>query len=50
MAARFTGPVLLAGGRTVAVQPDLQMVEPIVAWVTAGFTEPGVHTGSGSFP
>src|ERR1035437_5583977 len=32
----------------VAVQPETQMVEPIVAWVTAGLSAPGVRAGSGS--
>ena len=32
----------------VAVQPDTQMVEWIVAWVTAGLSAPGVRLGSGS--
>src|SRR6266581_4367788 len=36
------------GGRTVAVQPDTQIVDPIVAWVTSGFRAPGVNAGSGS--
>ena len=35
-------------GRIVAVQPETQMVEPIVAWVTAGLSAPGVNAGSGS--
>ena len=35
-------------GRIVAVQPETQMVEPIVAWVTAGLSAPGVKAGSGS--
>jgi hypothetical protein len=32
----------------VAVQPEEQMVVAMSAWVTAGFTEPGVRFGSGS--
>jgi hypothetical protein len=36
------------GGRMVAVQPDTQMVEWIVAWVTAGLSAPGVRAGFGS--
>jgi hypothetical protein len=39
--------VTLLGGRTVADHPDLHTVEAIVAWVTLGFTAPGVHFGSG---
>ena len=35
------------GGRTVEVQPERQIVRPIVAWVTCGFSEPGVQRGSG---
>jgi hypothetical protein len=35
-------------GRIVAVQPETQIVEPIVAWVTAGLRAPGVWLGSGS--
>ena len=31
------------GGRTVLVQPRTQMVERMVAWVTAGFRTPGVR-------
>jgi hypothetical protein len=40
----------VVGGRTVAVQPDMQMVAPIVAGVTSGFKAPGVHAGSGKGP
>jgi hypothetical protein len=47
MLASFSGSVTDSGGRTVAVQPERQIVEPIVAWVTAGLTAPGVHRGSG---
>ena len=32
----------------VAVQPETQMVEPIVDCVTSGFSAPGVQAGSGS--
>ena len=32
----------------VAVQPETQIVEWIVAWVTAGLRAPGVKAGSGS--
>jgi hypothetical protein len=35
-------------GRIVAVQPETQIVEPIVAWVTARLRAPGVWLGSGS--
>ena len=35
-------------GRTVEVHPRAQMVEPIVAGVTAGLSAPGVQCGSGS--
>jgi hypothetical protein len=35
-------------GRIVEVQPDTQIVELIVACVTAGFSAPGVQAGSGS--
>jgi len=35
---RFRLSVLLSGGRTVAVQPETQMVWSIVDWVTAGFS------------
>jgi hypothetical protein len=30
------------------VNPETQIVEPSVAWVTSGFSDPGVSTGSGS--
>lgn len=30
------------------VQPDLQIVSVIVAWLTAGFRVPGAQVGSGS--
>ena len=32
----------------VAVQPDTHIVDPIVAWVTAGLRAPGVRLGLGS--
>src|SRR5450830_1408952 len=38
----------MLAGRMVAVQPDTQMVEPMVACVTAGFSAPGVRRRSGS--
>jgi len=47
MLAYFSGSVIASGGRTVDVQPARQMVEPMLAWVTAGLTAPGVHRGSG---
>jgi hypothetical protein len=47
MLARFSASLTLSGGRTVDVQPDVQMVRPIVAWVTAGLSAPGVQRGSG---
>jgi hypothetical protein len=47
MLAAFSRSVTLAGGRTVLVQPDWQMVWPIVAGMTAGFSAPGVQRGSG---
>jgi hypothetical protein len=30
-------------GRTAAVNPDVQIVWLMVAWVTAGFSAPGVQ-------
>jgi hypothetical protein len=47
MLASFSGSVMLSGGRTVDVHPLRQIVRPIVAWVTRGFSAPGVHRGSG---
>ena len=47
MPAIFSGSVIDSGGRTVEVQPERQIVELIVDWVTAGFTAPGVQCGSG---
>ena len=45
----FLNPlVYLVDGRIVAVQPDTQIVEPIVDCVTSGFFAPGVRPGSGS--
>src|SRR5260370_793355 len=38
------------GGRMVAVHPRTQIVAWIVAWVTAGSTEPGVQARSGRRP
>ena len=36
-----------SGGRIVVVHPDVQIVDPMSAWVTAGLVAPGVHVGSG---
>jgi hypothetical protein len=36
------------GGRTVAVQPDRQIVSWILAWVTPALIAPGVQPGSGN--
>jgi hypothetical protein len=47
MLAAFSCSVITSGGRTVAVHPPAQIVRPIVAGVTAGFTAPGVHAGAG---
>jgi hypothetical protein len=47
MLAAFSCSVTLSGGRTVSVQPLTQIVLSIVAWVTAGFSAPGVQEGSG---
>jgi len=35
-------------GRTVAVHPLLQMVDPMLAWVTTALISPGVHAVSGN--
>jgi hypothetical protein len=43
----FSGSVIVSDGRTVSVQPSTQIVRPIVAWVTAGLSAPGVQAGSG---
>jgi len=40
--------VYSTGGRTVAVQPRVQIVERMVACVTRGLSTPGVRTGSAS--
>ena len=48
MLASFSGSVTDSGGRTVEVQPEEQIVDPIVRCVTAGFSAPGVQRGSGS--
>lgn len=34
-------------GRTVAVHPDTQIVRPMLAWLTAGLTAPGVRAEFG---
>jgi hypothetical protein len=47
MLASFSGSVMLSRGRTVDVHPLRQIVRPIVACVTCGFSAPGVHRGSG---
>ena len=47
MLAIFSGSVMRSGGRTVEVQPERQIVEPMLACVTAGFRAPGVQRGSG---
>jgi hypothetical protein len=36
------------GGRTVEVQPDTQIVELMVLWVTTEYVAPGWQNGSGS--
>ncbi|GAA1500873.1 hypothetical protein GCM10009760_63110 [Kitasatospora kazusensis] len=47
--AAFSLPVMFTGGLIVEVYPPgLQIVEPIVACVTAGLVAPGVHAASGS--
>jgi len=40
--------VTATGGRTVAVHPLLQMVDPMLAWVTTALISPGVHAASGN--
>jgi hypothetical protein len=47
MLASFSGSVIDSAGRTVEVQPLRQIVDEIVACVTAGLSAPGVHRGSG---
>jgi hypothetical protein len=47
MLAAFSVSVMLSGGRTVAVQPETQIVLSMVACVTAGLSAPGVQAGSG---
>jgi hypothetical protein len=47
MLARFSRSVIASAGRTRDVHPDLQIVLRILAWVTCGFSPPGVHLGSG---
>jgi len=48
MLAYFSGSVIDSEGLTLPVHPDRQIVRPIVAWVTAGLSAPGVQRGSGS--
>src|SRR5450755_1246501 len=48
MLAGFSCSVMLSSGRTVCVQPLRQIVWSIVCAVTSGFSDPGVHRGSGS--
>src|SRR4051812_50192571 len=47
----FRALVYEVGGRTVAVQPETQMVLSMVDGVTSGLVAPGVHeeSGKGSF-
>ena len=47
MLARFSGSVIDSDGRTIDVQPRRQIVAPIVVWVTAGLSAPGVQWASG---
>ena len=47
MLASFSRLVIDALGRTVAVHPGRQIVERMLACVTAGLTAPGVQRGSG---
>jgi hypothetical protein len=44
----FKASVNDSDGRIVAVQPETQIVDLMVAWLTAGFSAPGVRVGSGS--
>jgi hypothetical protein len=39
--------VIASDGRTLEVHPAMQIVEPMLACVTAGFSAPGVQCGSG---
>jgi hypothetical protein len=48
MLASFSLLVIELLGRTVAVQPERQIVEPRVAGLTAGLIAPGVQRASGS--
>lgn len=48
MLAYFSRSLIDSLGRTVEVQPLEQIVELIVAGLTAGFSAPGVHLRSGS--
>ncbi len=47
MRSNLIRSVTEVGGRTLAVQPETQIVVWIVACVTSGFVAPGVHTASG---
>lgn len=46
VAVRFSGSVIDTAGRIDTEYPATQIVDPIVAWVTAGLLAPGVHPGS----
>src|SRR5215470_12002048 len=43
----FRALVYEVGGRTVAVQPETQIVLSMVDWVTSGLKAPGVQVASG---
>ena len=45
--ASFSERVIDSGGRTVAVQPERQIVVALVAGLTCGFNAPGVQRASG---
>jgi hypothetical protein len=47
MLASFSRPVTLVDGRMLVEYPLRQIVRWIVAWVTAGFSAPGVQCKSG---
>jgi hypothetical protein len=47
MLGRFSASVMASDGRTVAVHPARQIVRPMLACVTCGFSTPGVQRGSG---
>src|SRR5438270_3153231 len=48
MLACFSASLTDSGGRSRAVKPSRQIVEPMLLWVTAGSIAPGVQRGSGS--